>query len=131
MARLTQQEIEERLERCCSGNLPDSVWKQFVLELLTISAAGSGLATEGELTWTTSYANGTSGTVAAGAQSVSFLNTGTADALVNGEILASGDSVCVAAFLDPVLNIYNLVPEIAYDAQTSILRIDVVTKDTV
>jgi hypothetical protein len=64
------------------------------------------------------------GSVVAGKQSVSFTNTGTANATVQGANMKPGESRSWEAYLDPVTNVYRRLPAIAYSASaTAILSI--------
>jgi len=64
-------------------------------------------------------ADGVAGTVPAGVRSISFLNDGQLDALVNGEILRPGTSL-----MYPVLGGNATYEAIEYDATNTTLRID-------
>jgi hypothetical protein len=64
------------------------------------------------------------GTVAAGAESVSFVNIGTANATVQGVSLLVGESVGFTAFVDPVTSQRRPLPDITYvGSATGILHI--------
>lgn len=64
------------------------------------------------------------GNVAAGKQSVTFVNVGTTDATVLTVALAPGESVTYGAYLDPVTGVHKRLPVIAYVASaTAVLHI--------
>ena len=87
--------------------------------------SGCCLATEGEFVTTDAVVTNV-GSVAAGMQSVSFLNThASASATVNGAVLGAGKWVNKEAYYDPVTNTFYRTPEIPYDATGSELRISV------
>lgn len=73
-------------------------------------------ATEGSATIAGQDFTDTTGTVAAGAVKAVFENTGAVNVTVNGATLAPGNQLVFEAFFDPVANVFNRLPAIAWDA---------------
>ena len=70
--------------------------------------AGTAVASRIEVT--------AAGTIAAGKQSITFVNVGTTAATVLGANLNANEAVTLAAYFDPVSNTFMRLPSIAYTA---------------
>ena len=71
----------------------------------------------------TRLASSAAGTTAAGLASVSITNVGAANGVAGGVPLLPGETVTFEAYLDPVANVFNRIPAVAYDGTGTVLHV--------